>query len=177
MACGSCWPWRARSPPTSAAGASSSSGTGCGPWPAWSAAASGRLRLTSRNGRDITASYPDLQPLAEALAGHRVVLDGEIVAFAAGRPDFGLLQQRMHVADAARARRLARRVPVALVVFDLLYLDGRLTMPQPYVERRRRLQALHLEGNPTATAEGRLRQPSWRGLRPDKEPGDVVTEW
>ena len=26
------------------------------------------------------------------------------------------------------------------------------------------------------TREGRLRQPVWRGLRPDKEPGDVVVE-
>jgi bifunctional non-homologous end joining protein LigD len=26
------------------------------------------------------------------------------------------------------------------------------------------------------TSEGRLRQPSWRGLRPDKEPGEVVRE-
>jgi ATP-dependent DNA ligase len=26
------------------------------------------------------------------------------------------------------------------------------------------------------TSDGRLRQPSWRGLRPDKEPGDVVRE-
>jgi ATP-dependent DNA ligase len=26
------------------------------------------------------------------------------------------------------------------------------------------------------TSDGRLRQPSWRGLRPDKEPGEVVRE-
>ena len=26
------------------------------------------------------------------------------------------------------------------------------------------------------TSDGRLRQPSWRGMRPDKEPGEVVWE-
>jgi bifunctional non-homologous end joining protein LigD len=26
------------------------------------------------------------------------------------------------------------------------------------------------------TAQGRLRQPAWRGFRPDKSPGDVVAE-
>jgi bifunctional non-homologous end joining protein LigD len=26
------------------------------------------------------------------------------------------------------------------------------------------------------TSDGRLRQPSWRGLRPDKEPSEVVRE-
>ena len=111
----------------------------------------GGLRLTSRNGRDITVSYPELQPLAAALTGHRAVVDGEIVAFAGGRPDFGLLQQRMHVTDAGRARRLAQRVPVTLVVFDLLFLDGRLTVPLPYLQRRRLLQTLQLQGSHWST--------------------------
>ena len=26
------------------------------------------------------------------------------------------------------------------------------------------------------TSDGRLRQPSWRGLRPDKEPAEVIWE-
>ena len=40
----------------------------------------GRLRLQSRNGRDVTGEYPQLQSLADALADHHVVLDGEAVA-------------------------------------------------------------------------------------------------
>jgi bifunctional non-homologous end joining protein LigD len=56
----------------------------------------GKVRLISRNDKDMAASYPELGVLAER-AGAPVILDGEIVALHHGRPDFGLLQSRMHV--------------------------------------------------------------------------------
>ena len=40
----------------------------------------GRLRLLSRNGRDVTGEYPSLQSLAVDLNEHHVILDGEVVA-------------------------------------------------------------------------------------------------
>jgi bifunctional non-homologous end joining protein LigD len=106
----------------------------------------GTVAITSRNLRDVTVSYPELSGLGAALPGRRVVLDGEIVAFdASGRPDFGLLQRRMHVASAPAAATLARTEPVVLLAFDLLYVDGRNLMPRPYLERRERLEALGLD--------------------------------
>lgn len=107
----------------------------------------GRIRIASRNGRDITASYPELRGLNRALSHHRAILDGEIVAFDAdGRPSFSRLQQRMHLANEAQVRRRAREVPVVLVLFDLLWLDGRSLTALPYDERRARLEALGLAG-------------------------------
>ena len=46
----------------------------------------------------------------------------------------------------ARARRLAQRSPVTFVLFDLLYLDGVSTVGLSYLERRRLLESLGLEG-------------------------------
>ena len=105
-----------------------------------SAIESGAVRLRSSNGNDITARYPELQALADALEGHAVVLDGEVVAFDdAGRPSFGRLQQRMHLANAAEVRMRAETVPITYVVFDLLHLDGNDVMPLSYLDRRRLL--------------------------------------
>lgn len=58
-----------------------------------------RVKLFSRNGNDIAASFPDVAAaLSDATAGRSVTLDGELVALdSGGRPDFGLLQRRMHV--------------------------------------------------------------------------------
>jgi bifunctional non-homologous end joining protein LigD len=107
----------------------------------------GRVRLLSRNDRDVTVSYPELHRIAEPLGSREAVLDGEIVAFDAdGRPSFGMLQQRMHVADAGRARRLAEDTPVAYVVFDVLFLDGAWTTGLPYRRRRALLGGLPLGG-------------------------------
>lgn len=112
----------------------------------------GRLRLTTRNGNDVTDRYPELRPLGGSLGSTRVLLDGEIVASdEQGRPSFQRLQQRMHASGAA-ARRLTREVPVAYVLFDLLWIDGRSLLDESYTARRAALAGLGLEG------------PAWRVL-------------
>ena len=106
----------------------------------------GRLVLKARSGRDVTARYPELRPLAEALAGREVVLDGEVVAFEGARPSFQKLQGRMHLTSEPAVRRLAREDPVHYIAFDLLYLDGRSLMSLRYDARRAALAELGLSG-------------------------------
>jgi bifunctional non-homologous end joining protein LigD len=107
----------------------------------------GRLRFHSRNLHEITARYPELSRLNRALSHHRAILDGEIVALDAdGRPSFGALQRRMHLASESAVRRLARDAPVTYMIFDLLWLDGHSLMELPYEERRARLAELELDG-------------------------------
>jgi len=111
-------------------------------------AGGGQLRLLSRNDRDITARYPELQGLAEPLDPVGAVLDGEVVACdpATGRVSFGELQRRMHLTDPARVRWLAEQSPVTYLAFDLLHLDGHDTTRLPYRQRRELLESLHLRG-------------------------------
>ena len=101
----------------------------------------GRLRLLSRNGRDATVAYPELAGLA-SLSG--AVLDGEVVAMSGGIPSFESLAERMHVRDAARAKVLAARSPVTLLVFDVLSLYGVDLTRRPLDERRATLERLSL---------------------------------
>jgi bifunctional non-homologous end joining protein LigD len=96
----------------------------------------GAVRLHSANGKDATGTYPELAGLVEALDGHTVLLDGEVVAFDDdGRPSFGQLQQRMHVTGPEVARRAAE-TPILYVVFDLLHFDGNDMFSLPYLDRR-----------------------------------------
>jgi bifunctional non-homologous end joining protein LigD len=107
----------------------------------------GRARVMTRNDREVSRTYPELSRMADSLGSLEVVLDGEVVALdASGRPDFGLLQQRMHVTVPSQVRALVERVPVSYLAFDLLYLDGRLLLDLPYAERRALLDGLDLEG-------------------------------
>ena len=107
----------------------------------------GTLALTSRKGTDITVRYPELARLPEALAGHDAVVDGEVVAMdAAGRPDFGALQNRMH-RTGPEVPAMAAEKPVTYLVFDLLALDGEDLLGRPYAERRERLDSLGLTGH------------------------------
>ncbi|MFB6991355.1 non-homologous end-joining DNA ligase [Streptomyces sp. NPDC056178] len=107
----------------------------------------GAVHLASRAGSDVTVTYPELQTMGGFLRGSGVVLDGEVVALdPAGRPDFGLLQRRMGVANPRRATHLAREIPVHLMIFDVMFLDGRLLLDPSYRERRQILSGLGLAG-------------------------------
>ena len=102
----------------------------------------GRLRLWSRNEKDVTVTFPELHALAGF--GRDVLLDGEVVAFLDGLPVFGALADRMHVGNPRRAAALAETNPVILLLFDLLRLDGTDVTGRPLSERRRMLEDLEL---------------------------------
>lgn len=99
----------------------------------------GKIRLMSRNGNDLTAAYPELTDRTCWPDGD-FVADGEIVALGKGsRPDFGRLQLRMNLVKGADIERARATVPVQLMLFDLLYDDGRDLSGLPFRERRERL--------------------------------------
>jgi bifunctional non-homologous end joining protein LigD len=104
----------------------------------------GRIRVVSRNDRDVTESYPELRGLLSRFPRRRLILDAEIVALdPRGAPSFSLLQQRMHVHTPGPA--LLSRVPVGLYVFDLLQQANQSTTELPYTRRRQMLQDLAID--------------------------------
>ncbi|MBD8042359.1 ATP-dependent DNA ligase [Arthrobacter sp. Sa2BUA2] len=122
-------------------------------------------RLISRNGNDMTTAYPELQELGERLNGERAVLDGEIVALnKAGRPDFGLLQPRMHLTRAKDAEAAAARTPVQFMAFDLLWLDGNSLVDLTYEQRREILE----QAVESADADGHVQVPPALDLSMDE---------
>ncbi|MBA3653975.1 MAG: DNA ligase, partial [Actinobacteria bacterium] len=120
----------------------------------------GDFKMESRNLKDFTPRYPEVWPLAEQLAGHDAILDGEVVAFDdTGRPSFGVLQNRMHLANAGEVRQRMVDTPVLYVIFYVLWLDGASLMKRTYTERRVVLEQLALGGaawriSPTQTGGG-----------------------
>ncbi|MFT4049568.1 MAG: non-homologous end-joining DNA ligase [Solirubrobacterales bacterium] len=112
---------------------------------------SGRARsmvLRSRGGNEITARYPELAGLAEAVprAALPIELDGEIVAFdREGRPSFAALQSRMHLRDPRRSAALAAEAPVSFAVFDVLEVAGRDVTGEPLERRRVLLDELAID--------------------------------
>lgn len=99
-------------------------------------------QLFSRDLNEITVSFPEVASAAATL-GHRVVVDGELVPYRSGSVlDFASLQTRLGRVDPSR--ELQEQVPVVLVAFDLLHLDGRDLLEIPLRERRAALEELRL---------------------------------
>jgi bifunctional non-homologous end joining protein LigD len=97
-------------------------------WDGFRAAAmieQGTVRLMSRNSIDLAERFPTLAALAALPQG--LALDGELVAFRDGKPDFDLMLSRGR-----------QRVPhtVKFVAFDVLYEGYESRMSLPFTERR-----------------------------------------
>src|SRR6266853_853032 len=103
----------------------------------------GEVRMFSRTRDEITESFPEL-PVALGGLPKDAILDGEIVAWnssGAGRAfPFSALQQRLGRKKVSA--RLLQDVPVAYLVFDVLYADGELLLDHPLRERARILDDL-----------------------------------
>jgi DNA ligase D-like protein (predicted ligase) len=86
-----------------------------------------RVTLLSRNGKDRTATFPEIARAVSQLEARTLVLDGEVVGFDPHLVSrFQLLQQGS--------------VPLVYMVFDCLWLDGRDLRAEPLHVRRAALE-------------------------------------
>ena len=95
------------------------------------AVAAGKAKVFTRSGLDWTDKFPGVADAAAALPVGSALIDGEIVAFKGGKPDFSTLK------DA-----ISNNGDMTLFAFDLLELDGEKLDKLPNVQRKERLRAL-----------------------------------
>ncbi|HXI34819.1 MAG TPA: DNA ligase D [Gemmatimonadales bacterium] len=101
----------------------------------------GEAILLSRNGHDITATFPEIAKPLRALPFEGLVVDGELVVLdPRGHPSFQRLQNRAQLRGAREIRRAAVDSPASYFVFDLMALEGYDLRGLP-LERRKALLA------------------------------------
>ncbi len=154
--------------------------------------------LITRNGKDKAAQFPEVTKALRRLASKAkrpLVLDGEIVALVDGAPArFQELQQRMGVKDPHAIATLERRMPAALMVFDLLVDGDDVLVREPWTTRRARLEqrmrrrtSPHLRVGETVPGDGgamlrAARNAGWEGIIAKRtqaryEPGGRSGAW
>ncbi len=102
----------------------------------------GKVRLISRNEKDLTAKYAEVSQAVEQFACRDAVFDGEVVALdEKGRSSFQLLQ--------AINLPGRQKSPIAYYLFDVLNLEGRDLKNLPLVRRKQMLESLITD--PTGT--------------------------
>ena len=105
-----------------------------------------RVEIFSRDLRRITSQFPELADQARNFL-EELIIDGEIIACQEDRRlTFFDLQRRLgRTSDGTDLfARAAADVPVAFVIFDLLWLNGQSLLKTPLRERRRHLDGLRL---------------------------------
>jgi bifunctional non-homologous end joining protein LigD len=152
----------------------------------------GAVRLWTRNEKDGATYFPGFLEPPSWIDAQQAIVDGEVVALdEEGRPDFGLLQERISGSRRPASGR-GKEVPLVYEVFDLLYLDGRDLTGVPLEERKRLLRsvlkeqprvryAAHVEGDGeafyAAAKSKELEGVIAKHRRSLYEPGRRVTTW
>ena len=99
--------------------------------------AGGQPVLWSRNGNDITETFPDIARAVRGLPYDGIVLDGEVVVHDdAGLPSFSRLQQRGRLQRKSAIARAALDLPAAFYAFDLLAFGGLDLRDLPLLARK-----------------------------------------
>ena len=103
--------------------------------------------LTSRNGKDLTQTFPEIALAVSRLPYHHIVLDGETVVLDLnGLPSFAKMQKRGRLSDASDVKYAMRQYPATLYAFDLLAFEDYDLTELPLTKRKEHL----LELLPTA---------------------------
>lgn len=96
------------------------------------------VKIISRNQKDITHLFPELQ-IIKSMVNKNVIFDGEIVAFDSGKPTFSNLQKRIHLKSQNKINLISQNNPVTFIAFDILYENKNLTT-LPLLERKKILE-------------------------------------
>ena len=91
----------------------------------------GQAKVYTRSGLDWTDKFAGIAEAAAGLPVASALIDGEIVAFKDGRPDFSTLKDAISNAGT-----------MTFFAFDLLQFDGEDLTPLPNIQRKERLRAI-----------------------------------
>ncbi len=112
------------------------------------------VRLLSRNGNDMSVTYPDLIHALGHLPASRFIIDGEIVCHDGdGMPSFNRLQRRAMLTRPTDVARAVLTSPATLYAFDLLSAEGYSTRSLPLLTRKRLLEAMLPSTGPVRYSE------------------------
>ena len=103
------------------------------------------VALQNKRFKDLTPIYPELSDICKCVK-KRVILDGELVVLADGKPDFYAMQRRSLMTDSFRISLAAKKNPVQFAAYDILYYDGKELTDKPLMERKALLSEKVKEG-------------------------------
>jgi DNA ligase-1 len=101
------------------------------------------IQIFSRRLENITSMYPDAVEMARRyIKAKDAIIEGEAVAIDPETEEMRPFQVLMQRRRKYRIEEMMEKFPVALYLFECLYVDGEDLTLKPYKERRRRLKEI-----------------------------------
>jgi len=100
------------------------------------------IKLLTRSMEDVTVQFPELVAgLKKSITRNKVVIEGEAVGFDPATKKYVAFQNiSQRIKRKYEISEMAKRFPVELNLFDILYSDGKTLINEPYRLRRELLE-------------------------------------
>ncbi|NLV17100.1 MAG: DNA ligase [Syntrophomonadaceae bacterium] len=95
----------------------------------------GKVTIRNRRLKSRTLQYPELKIISD-LISFPVILDGEVIALKNGTPSFPQVMRRDRIQSAETAQLMVSQIPIAYMVFDLLYYQDQSLLQLPWYQRQ-----------------------------------------
>jgi DNA ligase-1 len=111
------------------------------------------VKLFTRGLEDVTFMYPDVvEGIEKQLDVDEAIIEGEALAYDRETDAFLPFQITTQRKRKYGISEMAEKYPLRLMCFELLYLDGKPTLYEPYEERRKKLSKIIKTGSGAAAA-------------------------
>jgi DNA ligase-1 len=101
------------------------------------------IRIFSRRLSDVSESLPDVVKLVrEKIGSEDYILEGEAIAIGEGEKPLPFQDLMRRFRRVHEIQDMIKRIPIRLHMFDVLYLDGKPLLDNPYSERWSHLEKI-----------------------------------
>lgn len=115
------------------------------------------IRMFTRNMEDATLMYPDLaEGVVKQVKVEKVIFEGEAVAFNPQTGEYLPFQETVQRKRKYGIKEKAVEIPLKLICFDLLYLNGQNFIHEPYEIRRKKLEKVLGAGETLLLSEEKI---------------------
>src|SRR5206468_353643 len=95
------------------------------------------VRLFTRGLEEVTFMYPDVEAGIKAqVHAKEAIFEGEAIAYNPLTNEYLPFQETTQRKRKFNIEEMAKKIPLKLLVFDLLYLNGKDLIQEPYTTRR-----------------------------------------
>ncbi|MDZ4209786.1 MAG: ATP-dependent DNA ligase [Candidatus Curtissbacteria bacterium] len=102
-----------------------------------------KVQLFSRNLENMTHAFPDIvEGVKREVHAKSAIFEGEAIAYNPQTEEFLPFQETTKRRRKYKIEEMAKQLPLALFVFDVLFLNGKDITEKPYKERRKILEGL-----------------------------------
>lgn len=105
-----------------------------------------KVELRNKRNLKLIQKFPELKNIYQQ-AKKRCILDGELYVYKDGKPDFFEIQKRTLSSDRFKIQLASKKYPATFTAFDVLYVDNKLLIDRPLIERKKILNKLITEND------------------------------